>query len=70
MSIEYISYATNQKRTIIVDQLSPKDDSITVVEHGADANVSRPSYAKVVYWIGSVEPSGSLDYDLWVDTSV
>lgn len=47
------------------------DGFITVVEHGDDPNYQRPLSAKVVYWLGSVEPLNSLDDDLWseeVDT--
>lgn len=38
--------------------------SIVVVEHGDDPDVARPTDAKVVYWLGSVEPVNALDEDL------
>lgn len=39
-----------------------------IVNHGADANVTRPD-APAVYWIGSVVPVNGEDFDLFYDTS-
>lgn len=41
---------------------------VLVVDHGGDAGVSRPSAAMVI-WRGTVEPTGMLDGDIFVDLS-
>lgn len=40
-----------------------------VVVHGTNANVARPSGYSVITWVGSVEPTKSIDNDIWNDTS-
>lgn len=40
----------------------------SVVQHGADASVARPSSAVVCFWFGSVEPTNMAVTDIWVVT--
>lgn len=41
------------------------DDVVRVVEHGTDPSVERP-IAKVVVWLGSVNPINSQEHDVWI----
>lgn len=40
----------------------------SVVNHGADADATRPPVNGPVLWEGSVEPDNMIDGDLWIDT--
>lgn len=40
-------------------------NGFAVVVHNADSAVARPSNAPAVYWIGTVQPAGLQDQDLW-----
>ena len=41
---------------------------VVVFEHGSDASAERPD-AKIVYWIGEVEPINKIVGDFWLDES-
>jgi hypothetical protein len=41
---------------------------LTVIQHGADDSVTRPSVA-CVYWMGSVDPTNRAVGDFWLETS-
>jgi hypothetical protein len=43
---------------------------LVVVQHGSNANTPRPPSAAAVYWIGSIQPTNSIDADLWFPTAV
>ena len=42
---------------------------IQTVVHAGTAGTARPTWGGVIMWIGSVEPTNSVNDDLWVDTS-
>lgn len=50
-------------------ELALKDQAKGFVNHGANANTSRPDYVSVE-WFGSVEPINAIDGDTWIDTTV
>lgn len=41
-------------------------NAMEVVNHGTNANMTRPSGATAVYWVGSVEPTKATENDIWV----
>jgi hypothetical protein len=41
-------------------------DGVVAVDHGADADYARPP-AKIVYWLGSVQPNNVADGDFWLN---
>jgi hypothetical protein len=43
---------------------------LVVVQHGNNASTPRPPSAAAVYWIGSIQPTNSIDADLWFSTAV
>jgi hypothetical protein len=45
-----------------------KSSALVVVNHGSDDDVARPSGVGGVYWVGSVEPSNSVNGDLWYNS--
>lgn len=42
-----------------------KSSAMVVVNHGSTASTPRPSGVGAVYWIGTVQPSNALSYDMW-----
>lgn len=42
---------------------------VAIVEHGADANVARPS-AIIVHWVGTADPANALDTDFWTPVNL
>jgi hypothetical protein len=39
--------------------------AMVVVNHGSTASTARPTGVGAVYWIGSVQPTNALAYDMW-----
>jgi hypothetical protein len=46
--------------------LDGENANMQAVNHGSDANLSRPDF-DVVFWVGSVEPVNAIDGDVWLD---
>jgi hypothetical protein len=42
-----------------------KSSAMVVVNHGSVASTARPTDVGAVYWIGSVQPTNALSYDMW-----
>ena len=45
---------------------SKLDTTMVTIIHGTDASATRPTGAKSVYWIGTVEPTNAMDNDMWI----
>lgn len=71
---------SSQTRDMRVNQVSREIEVKTVgrrgpqgvngiINHGAVAGTARPLTDTPVIWIGTVEPTNAVDYDLWIDVS-
>ena len=57
------SFATTVTTSIGTKQ--DKSSAMVVVNHGSTASTERPTGVGAVYWIGSVQPTNALSYDMW-----
>lgn len=48
---------------------TPKTNIMGYVVHGAVAGTARPTGFGVVMWIGTVQPTNSIDGDIWINTT-
>ena len=42
----------------------------SIVSHGANAAVARPTLSTPVTWVGTSEPANAIDGDVWIDSGV
>lgn len=62
MPTTYTVESLDKKFADVANQIPPS--GVAVVKHEEDPNVARPD-AKLVWWIGSVEPLNALEDDAW-----
>lgn len=49
--------------------VSWQDRAMGYVNHGSTAGTARPSGYLAVTWVGSVNPTNSVNGDIWIDTT-
>lgn len=60
-----VSASSTYATTATVDTKQDKSSAMVVVNHGSTASTARPTGVGAVYWIGSVQPTNALAYDMW-----